>query len=159
MKTLITYYSYSGNTNKMVGIFAGILRQKGEVDMQRLRPKDEITSFLGQCMAARAGKETDLQDGVIFDASPYDLILLGCPVWALAPTPAMNTYLDKISGLGGKKVIVLLTSGSGLGVKRCFQNIRKILEEKGASRIDEINIPNRKQSDNDFVVSSLRKVL
>jgi len=159
MKTLIAYYSYSGNTDKIVGIFAGILRQKGGVDMQRLRPKDEITSFLGQCMAARAGKRADLQDGVIFDASPYDLVLLGCPVWAFAPTPAMNTYLDKISGLNGKRAIVLLTSGSGLGLKRCFQNIRKTLEEKGAGRIDEINIPNRKQSDNDFVVSSLQKVL
>jgi flavodoxin len=159
MKTFITYYSYSGNTDKMAGIFAGILRQKGEVDIQRLRPRDEITSFLGQCMAARAGKRADLQDGVIFDASPYELVLLGCPVWAFAPTPAMNTYLDKISGLGGKRVIVLLTSGSGLGVKRCFQNIRKALEAKGAVRIDEINIPNRKQKDNDFVVSSLQKVL
>lgn len=159
MKSLIAYYSFSGNTDKVAKIFGKMLQAKGEVDMQRLVPKNEIKDFLGQCKAARAYRRAALEGSVRFDVTPYDLILIGSPVWAFAPTPAINTYLDNISGLTGKKVIVLLTSGSGLGVRHCFKNIRKVLEAKGAAGIGEINIPDRKQGDGDFITSSLQKIL
>lgn len=155
MKTLITYYSYSGNTD----IFLDVLKSKGEVYTQRLAVKDEITTFMGQCRAARMHKRAVLDGQTVFDAKAYDLILVACPVWAFAPTPAMNTFLDNLSGAGGKRAIVLLTSGSGLGVGACFRNIRKTLELKGLSRIDEINIPDRKQKDTDFIKAALEKIL
>lgn len=159
MKTLMTYYSYSGHTDKVAKVFEGILKKKGEVDVQRLKAKDEITTFIGQCRAARFHNRAELEGSVKFDAAPYDAVLIACPVWAFAPTPAMNTFLDKLSGANGKRAIVLLTSGSGLGVGACFSNIRKILESKGVSRVDEINIPDRKQGDENFIISSLEKVL
>lgn len=159
MKTLITYYSFSGNTDKVANIFADTLKKNGEVVMQRLKPVDEINKFMLQCKAAFTGKRADLGGNVQFDIGQYDLLLIGSPVWAFAPTPPINTYLDKLSGLNGKRVIILLTSGSGTGVSRCFKNIRKILENKGASRIDEVNIPDRKQKDTEFIISSLAKVL
>jgi flavodoxin len=159
VKSLIAYYSFSGNTDRAVKIFAGILRNKGEVDLRRLKPKDETSSFLSQCRAARSHKRAELEGGAVFDASLYDILLIGSPVWAFAPTPAMNAYLDGLSGLNGKRVIVLLTSGSGLGVKHCFKHIRSVLENKGAARIDEINIPDRKQSDREFISSSLERIL
>jgi len=155
MKTLIVYYSYSGHTDKVVKIFAETLKPKGEVTIQRLKPKTEINNFSAQCKAAFTRQKPELEDGVSFDASPYDIIIFGSPVWAFAPVPAMNTYLDKINGLHGKKTVILLTSGSGLGVKRCFKNIRTILESKGASHINEINIPDRKQGDEAFISSSI----
>ena len=159
MKTLITYYSYSGNTDKIARMFGKILQAKGEVHLQRLKPASEIKSFIGQCAAARRGDKAVLEEGLKSDAASYDLILIGSPVWAFAPTPAVNTFLADLTGLKGKRVVVLLTSGSGLGVKACFKNIRKILEDKGASKIDEINIPDRKNQDGDFVAASLQKIL
>lgn len=159
MKTLITYYSFSGNTDKVVRIFADRLKAKGEVVLQRLKPTDEVTTFSAQCRAAFTKKRASLAPGVNFEVSPYDLVILGCPVWAFAPVPAMNSYLDKLNGLHGKSVVVLLTSGSGLGVKRCFNNIKNILRSKGASSIDEINIPDRKQGDTEFIASSISKYL
>lgn len=159
MKTLITYYSFSGNTDKVVNIFADVLRKRGEVVLQRLKPADEIKNFALQCKAAFTGKRAVLEGDMQFDLGQYDLLLIGSPVWAFAPTPSINTYLDKLSGLSGKRAIILLTSGSGTGVGRCFKNIRKALEDKGASRIDEVNIPDRKQKDTEFIASSLEKVL
>ncbi len=159
MKTLITYYSYSGNTDKVARIFADKLKSKGETVLQRLKPLDEITGFAAQCRGAFTRKRAELGADVNFDASPYDLIIIGCPVWAFAPVPAMNSYLDKVNGLHGKKVVVLLTSGSGLGVNRCFKNIRDVLQGKGASSVVEINIPDRKQGDKDFITSSISKIL
>jgi flavodoxin len=159
MKTLITYYSFSGNTDKVANIFADILSKKGDVVLQRLKPVDEIQKFALQCKAAFMGNRAALEGDVQFDLGQYDLLLIGSPVWAFAPTPSINTCLDKISGLSGKRVVIFLTSGSGAGVNRCFKNIRKVLESKGASRVDEVNIPDRKLKDMEFIVSSLEKVL
>jgi flavodoxin len=159
MKALVTYYSFSGNTCKVMNIFAGVLRAEGDVKLQRLLPKDEIKDFLGQCMAARSGKRSVLQDGIDFDASHYDIVVIASPVWAFAPTPAVNSFLDGLTGLNGKRVVVLLTSGSGLGVKKCFKNMRVILENKGASTIDEINIPDKKQKDENFIKTSIENIL
>jgi len=159
MKTLITYYSFSGNTDKVVNLFADVLKKRGEVVLHRLKPADEIKNFALQCRAAFMGKRAALEGDVQYDIGQYDLLLIGSPVWAFAPTPAMNTYLDKLSGLDGKRAIMLLTSGSGTGVNRCFKNIRKALESKGASRVDEVNIPDRKLKDIEFITSSLEKVL
>jgi len=159
MKALLTYYSFSGNTDKVMKIFAGVINDGGEAKLQRLTPKDEIKDFLGQCMAARSGKRSVLQDGIDFDASHYDIIVIASPVWAFAPTPAVNSFLDGLTGLNGKRVIVLLTSGSGLGVKKCFKNMRVVLENKGASTIDEINIPDRKQKDENFIKTSMGNIL
>ena len=159
MKSLVTYYSFSGNTDRIANIFGKILTVKGQVDIQRLKLKKEVTTFMGQCKAARRRETPELEGNIKFDASSYELILIGSPVWAFVPTPAINTFLNKVSGLNGKKVIVLLTSGSGLGVGICFKNIRKALEAKGVSKIDEINIPDRKNKDGDFITSSLQKIL
>ncbi len=158
MKSLIVYYSFSGNTDHVAKLFAAELKKKGEADVQRLMPKDEVSDFLGQCRAARAHKRADLGGKVDYDASPYDLIVLGSPVWAFAPVPAMNSFLDDLSGLNGKRVIVLLTSGSGLGVKHCFKSIRRILENKGASTIDDINIPDRLQKDEAHIIEIFNSV-
>jgi flavodoxin len=159
MKILIVYYSYSGNTDNVIRAWADRLKARNEVTVQRLRPRQEITGFAGQCRAAFSGQKAELEEGISYDASPYELIMLGSPVWAFAPVPAMNTYLARVNGLHGKSVVVLLTSGSGLGVKRCFKNIRVILESKGASGIDEINIPDRRQSDGAFIESQIGKYL
>ena len=159
MKSLITYYSYSGNTNKVAQTIARVLNKNTEVDMQRLMPKEEIKTFLAQCRAAFRHKRIDLEGGVIFNVSPYDYILIGSPVWAFAPTPAINTYLDNITGLAGKRVIFFLTSGSGAGVKRCFNIIKSALKEKGASRIDGINIQDKRLDDEEFIISTVEKLL
>jgi len=158
MKTLITYYSYSGITDKVIDIFKEVLEKKSELKIQRLRPKEEITTFFGQCMAARFKKRCEIEEAQ-FDASSFDTIIIGLPVWAFAPTPAINTYLDKVTGLNNKKLIVLITSGSGAGVKMCFKYINDILRSKGASNISEINIPNARMSEKDFIISSLEKTL
>ncbi|MCX5680285.1 MAG: NAD(P)H-dependent oxidoreductase [Candidatus Omnitrophica bacterium] len=158
MKSLLVYYSFSGNTDHVARLFAGELKKKGEVAIQRLFPKDDIKDFFGQCRAARAHKSADLGEKVDYDASPYDLIVLGSPVWAFAPVPALNTFLSNISGLNGKRVIVLLTSGSGLGVKHCFENIRRILKNKGASTIDDINIPDRLQKDEGHIIDLFNSI-
>ncbi len=55
-----------------------------------------------EAASARSGKETEISPT---QKSPvdYDLIVLGSPIWAGKPTPAITTYVKKNS-LAGKKV-------------------------------------------------------
>jgi len=159
MRSMIAYYSYTGHSKKMAEYLAGILEKRGTVTVERLKPVEEIGTFVGQCRAAFGKKRAELQPGVTFDLSPYDLIVIGCPVWAFAPVPAVNTYLDKINGTQGKRAIVFLTSGSGAGVGRCFKTIRNTLESKGIVHTSELNIPDRKSKDEEFIVASIAKTI
>ncbi|MDD5496484.1 MAG: flavodoxin [Candidatus Omnitrophica bacterium] len=159
MKSLITYYSFSGNTDKAAQILADALKSKGEVDMQRLKPKTEIMKFFAQCRAAFTNKRAELEGSVNFDASHHDLILIGSPVWAFAPTPVINSFLDKLSGMNGKRAIVFLTYGSGAGVKKCFNHIKTILKNKGAFDVLEIGISDSRTGDANYVASLLEKTL
>jgi hypothetical protein len=158
MKILVTYYSYSGITKKVIDIWKDVLEKKSELTIQRVKPKVEINSFWGQCMAARFKKRCEIEEARL-DAGGYDTVIIGLPVWAFAPVPAINTYLDKVTGLNNKRLIVLLTSGSGAGVKLCFRYISAILRSKGVSDISEINIPNARMGDRDFIVAALAGLL
>lgn len=159
MKTLIAYYSSTGNTARIARLFADRLNAKGETTLRRLTPTEEPTGFASRCRSAITRKRATLDTDTDFDVSPYDMIVLGCPVWAFAPVPAMNSYLDKLNGLHGKRVVVVLTSNNKLLVNKCFKNIRNVLQGKGASSVDEIFIPDRKQGDTAFLSSSISKYL
>ena len=107
MKSAIIYYSYSGNTRKIAEVLAEYLKQKSEVEIIELKALDESDKFLGQ--AVRAFKHT--RANIVpanFDLGQYNLVCFGTPVWAFAPTPAMNTYLDKCLGIEGKDVILFI---------------------------------------------------
>ncbi len=43
----------------------------------------------------------------------YDVVVLGTPVWALAPTPAMNGAVAALRNAEGKEAVVFATSGGG----------------------------------------------
>ena len=140
MKSLIAYYSYSGNTRKVAEAFKNILAVGGSVTLERLVPMRESGNFIVQCLAARFGTRAILSGSVTFDLSDYDLLCLGTPVWAFAPVPAVNTYLDNLSGAEGKKALIFTTYGSGAGVGNCVAAIKKQLDRKGIAQTEVLNI-------------------
>ena len=48
------------------------------------------------------------------DLGAYDLIILGTPVWAGSPAPAVVSFLDKAKP-NGKKVALFCCHGGGMG--------------------------------------------
>ncbi len=157
MKSLVVYYSYSGNTHKVAEILSGHLKPQGEVEMVELKGLDEPNSFLGQCRRAFWHKRGQIQP-VNFDLSAYDLICIGTPVWAFGPAPAINTYLDKCSGLEGKDVILFTTYGSGTGNERCLKFMQDILVKKGAKDFRKFSIQQFKVNDKEFVLSKIKEI-
>jgi len=158
MKTLIVYYSYSGNTKRIAEKLKDILSKKGEVEIRQLRPADESRNFFIQATSAFLGKRTQLFD-VQFDLAGYDLICIGTPVWAFAPTPAVNTFLDKLQNLDGKDAICFTTYGSGAGVKKCLNMMSNRLKQKGAFKISSFSIQQGKVNDADFVEKAIEEAL
>ncbi len=157
MKSLIVYYSYSGNTEKVAEVLADLLKDKDvTVDTHRLKPKNEKGNFFLQCLEALRGKRAVLCGDLNFDLAGYDLVCIGSPVWAFSPTPAVNTYLDKLLNAGGRDAIIFTTYGSGTGVVKCINNIKKRLKKKGIREVYNFNIQQANVDDRDFIVEVIK---
>ncbi|MBN1354338.1 MAG: NAD(P)H-dependent oxidoreductase [Candidatus Omnitrophica bacterium] len=132
MKSAIIYYSYTGNTHRIAELISGILKEKGEeVTLIRVRPVKEKTNFLVQCREAFLKKKPDISETVL-DLGDFEKIIVGSPVWAFKPAPAVNTYLEKCSSVEGKKAICFVTYGSGTGRESALRAMGQALNEKGA---------------------------
>lgn len=158
MKSIIIYYSYSGNTGKTAAILAEYLKQTSEVRLCELQSLDESRSFFGQAARAFRHKRGVIQETEL-NLNSYDVVCMGTPVWAFGPAPAMNTYLDRCSGVAGKKVVLFTTYGSGTGKERCMNYMQQILRQKGASEIKRFSIQQGRVSNRDFVLSEIQKAV
>ena len=156
MKSIIVYYSYSGNTRKVALVLAEYLREKTEVEIIDLKPQDESCSFLGQCRRAFFKQRAKIETANV-DLSHYDLICLGSPVWAFAPAPAMNTYLDRCFGLENKKLVLFTTYGSGVGNERCLNYMQDSLTRKGAQQFSRFSIPQFKSGTRNFIMAEIKE--
>lgn len=159
MKSLITYFSFTGHSEKVAKIFANILQEKGQADIQRLIPQTEIKNFFLQGHAAIRKMRAVLGENIKFNVSDYDLIVLGSPIWAFHSTPAINAYLDQVTGLKGKKVILFLTTGGKIGVCKCFEKIEKILREKGAVNVMRIGITDKQWKNEAAIQDDIKKII
>jgi len=157
MKSVIIYYSYSGNTRKVAEILAGYLAEKYETQTLELKPLDESKNFFIQ--GGRAYKHIKAQlDNVNFDLSAYDLVCLGTPVWAFTSTPAINAYAHNCVGLENKTVILFTTSG-GIGDKRCLDYLQAILSKKGVGIFKRFSIRHHEVKQKDLVLSKIKQAL
>ncbi len=158
MKSLVVYYSYSGNTKKVAKVLVEALKAKGEVEELELVALDESKSFLGQCSRAFKHVRANIKD-VNFDLSKYDLICFGTPVWAFGPAPALNTYIDKCSGILGKNVIIFSTYGSGAGKDRCIDYAKRILYDKGAVGFKRFSVQQSNVDKKEFIINEISNII
>lgn len=161
MKSIIIYYSYSGNTKNVANILKEYLlkeylSQISEVEVLELKPTDESNNFFIQ--GKRAFKKIRANLGSVnLDLSAYDLICLGTPVWAFTTTPAMNACLDKCLGLENKQVVFFTTSG-GAGDKKAFLYAKEILVKRGATDFKNFFVHHNKAKDSVFVLEKIKEI-
>lgn len=122
-KTLVLYYSLTGNT-KMVA--EEIARNVG-ADIEAIEAVDPYdTNFeacIQRCMQER-------EQGVLPEIRPaaanvadYDVIFLGYPVWFGTYAPPVIKWLEGVD-LSGKKIVPFCTFGSG-GLESSVEELRK----------------------------------
>lgn len=135
MKTLIVYYSYSGNTkeiaeliHKKIGGYIirieTVIPYEGNYNKVVAQGQDEVNR--DYCPEIKH-LNVDLKD--------YDTIVIGTPVWWYTFAPAIHTFLNQ-HNFNGKKVYPFATNGGWIG--HTFKDFNRAC--KGADIQEGMNI-------------------
>jgi flavodoxin len=108
-RVLVTYYSLSGNTERVAKDLAARLG----ADLQQVREHVDRRGLLGYLKAALDSlhERSAMLGELERSAADYELVLVGTPIWAGKITPAVRTYLKTIRGQA-RRIAFFTTSGS-----------------------------------------------
>lgn len=113
MKICIVYHSETGNTRHVAQHLASACNGK-LIDITDTARYNRLTRFLVRCKMARGEELTTIEPASI-DVSGYDQIIIGSPVWAFKPTPAIHAAIAALKGCEGKKATAFCTHGGRPG--------------------------------------------
>ncbi len=135
MKTLVVYYSKSGNTRRVAEEIAKVAGAETEELIEIATKRSGILGFL---FAGRDGMRERMSriEPAKKRAVDYDLIVVGSPVWGWNLVPAVRSYLAGVD-LRGKPVAFFCTM-SGNGEKKTFQSMRSLAQ--GAKPLGELAV-------------------
>jgi flavodoxin len=127
MKTLVVFYSRSGNTRKL----ALEIKKCLKADLDEIKSIDRKGAW-GFLMA---GKDSVFNKTIDIkykkDPSKYNLVVIGTPVWTYTMAPAIRTYLIQNKGKF-KKVAFFCTMNSS-GDKITFKNMERLSKKPVAT--------------------------
>jgi len=114
-KTLVAYFTRSGNTK----VIAGTLQRALGADIFEIRPArpypEDYEQTVEQARQERDRVVQPLLAGKVADIAAYDEIYLGFPIWGETAPPIIRSFL-KAHDLAGKTVRPFITHGGfGLG--------------------------------------------
>lgn len=117
-KALVAYFSASGTTAKL----AKRIADAAKADMFEIRPAVPYSAADLDWTNPKSRSSVEMKDKTYrpaiadsLDASYYDVVFVGFPIWWYVAPTIVNTFLESID-LKGKKVVPFATSGgSGMG--------------------------------------------
>ncbi len=126
MTVCYVFHSETGTTREIIDKCAALI--KGEkIEIRDLMHYNRFTKYL--IGGKRAMKvEKDPIEPAVIDVSAFDVIVIGSPVWAGKPSPAINSAMKALKGCEGKKAIIVATCGGNAG--ETTEVMRKVLEER-----------------------------
>ena len=145
MKTLVVYYSLTGNTK----LIAETISKELSADIESIKPEKPVNQkgFKKYLIAGKQAllKEKPAIEPLIINPDDYDIIIIGSPVWAGTFASYIKTFLSKYI-FADKKIAVFCCHGGG-GNGKLFKNIKK--ELKACQFIGEIEFkdPLKKRTD------------
>ena len=119
MKTLVAYFSASGQTAKLAKTLAGVTGG----DLFEIVPETAYTAADLDWMDKKSRSTIEMKDpksrpaiaGKVADMAQYDTVLVGFPIWWYQAPRIIETFLESYD-FSGKTVIPFATSGgSGMG--------------------------------------------
>ncbi|MDD4566866.1 flavodoxin [Methanoculleus chikugoensis] len=119
MSVCIVYHSETGNTRAVAERLAAVVG--GDlIEVQDLAHYSKIGRYLKGSPRAMRGTRATIEPAVI-DVSAYDTVVVGTPVWAGSPTPAINA----LRGIEGKPAVVFCTFGGSPG--KTLETLKAVL--------------------------------
>jgi len=128
-KTLIMYYSRTGNTRAVCEALA----EKMDADLVEIRDLKNRMSrigIVGGMFRTILGMRTDILPEKI-DMTQYDAVIIGAPIWAAKVPPAMRTAIY-LNGFEGKKVVMLVTCDT-FYAEKYQKKTQKLVEKSGGT--------------------------
>jgi flavodoxin len=127
MTVAIIYHSVSGHTREIAEYLAdtcdGML-----IEIVGLTHYNPITRYLIGGKRALSGEKDEI-DPAMIDVTDFDRIVVGTPVWARHPTPAINAAVEALRGGEGKEAVIFATCGAQEG--ETLSLLGSALEQKG----------------------------
>jgi len=124
-KILIVYYSRTGTTRMVAEKLAKLL----EADIEEIRERKERAGALGFLVGIKDSildKPAELISTHTIEGR--DIVIIGMPVWADAPPPAVRAFVRQYD-LTGKKIFAFCTH-RGSGGDKTFAKLADMLPEK-----------------------------
>lgn len=114
-RTLVAYFSRSGNTR----VVAGLIQRALGADLHEIRPaKPYPEDYLATVEQARLERDRGFEpmlEANALDVGPYAIVCLGFPIWGETAPPVIRSFLRQ-HDLSGKTLIPFVTHGGyGLG--------------------------------------------
>lgn len=144
-KTLVAYFSASGNTRKKATVIAEGLK----ADLYEIVPEKLYTAADLNWMDKKSRSSVEMNDKRFrpqikdknANIEAYDTIILGFPIWWYVAPTIINTFLESYD-FAGKKVILFATSGGS-----SFGNtVKELMPSAPGAKITEGKIVNGKLS-------------
>lgn len=128
MKTLVAYFSASGQTAKLAKTLAGVTGG----DLFEIAPETAYTAADLNWMDKKSRSTIEMKDpksrpaiaGKVADMAQYDTVFVGFPIWWYQAPRIIETFLESYD-FSGKTVIPFATSG-GSGMGRTVDELRKL---------------------------------
>ena len=137
MKTAIVYYSYEGNSGMIAKTIASVIKADVfEIKTVDTKKRSGLALYAWGGGQALRNKKPAIQPLPV-DINSYDLFILGTPVWAASPAPALVSFLDSVK-ITGKKVALFCCHGGGKG--KVFDKLKALLP--GNTIVGEIDFVN-----------------
>jgi flavodoxin len=112
-RTLVAYYSRTGNTRRVARALAAATGAELEEIGDRT-DRGGILGYLQSAIEAILGASTEI-DRPTRDAARYELVIVGTPVWFAAVSTPVRTYLRLVRDRLPKVAFFLTHGGSGSG--------------------------------------------
>ncbi|HLF13144.1 MAG TPA: flavodoxin [Gammaproteobacteria bacterium] len=126
-RTLVVYFSRSGHTRKVAEEIAA----RCGADLEGIQDVRGRSGIIGYWRSAReALKKTAVETRpVTKDATGYELVILGTPVWASHLCSPMRAYLTANRGKL-RQVALFCTQGGGSGAEKVFREMAELCGQR-----------------------------
>jgi flavodoxin len=145
MKAIIVYYSRTGRSEKAAMAVKAALSSAGiDTELEKINPL-KTKGHIKNAFMSLLRREVPILN-VNLDVSMYDLIIIGGPVWAGSTAAPLNSYLEDIHGISGKKAAAFVTMAA-FGGNRVLKQISKAIGSRGGKYIKGIELHSKDVDD------------
>ena len=158
MKTVIIYYSMSGNTAAAAKKIAETLQADLiEIKPEKAFPDKGFRKFLWGGKSAVMAETPKLMP-YTFDPDKYDQIVIGFPVWASNVAPPIRTFAaENKENVRNKKIAAFACQG-GNGAEKAFKKLLDCLGQDSFTATMILNDPKPKTEKDQAIAAFVSKL-